>query len=378
MTDFATGQPSAIVQENIATRPERGGCTMSLKRYRGKNISGFPAGIVMACLAIASCDSSPANLAPLPPPPPLEAVDYSLLGSGKVLFEREWYGQQVRSGKYLIDADAGSTASVLEDRRMTRPNLSPDGTAVAYLAVTDFQSGSDVYVTDLEDGAPRRISSFSGYSESSPAWTPDASGIIYFHSFSDDSTHARIIRDAPATGVREVLRTFPHQYERLACPLPDLSPILAISSRGGLAFTCLGGLAAAALGNDPFVVHEIGVVEGLSWSPDGREIAMTVPQRADTDEISATVLQVLDVATGAIRRLAVIPHSGDHVRKLGSVHSSVCWLSANGKIVFTAPHEFPGDRSLRANVYVIGADGSGLTRLTTESNVFDWNISCAR
>jgi hypothetical protein len=144
-----------------------------------------------------------------------------------------------------------------------------------------------------------------------------------------------------------------------------------MSSRGGLAFTCFGGLAAAALEGDPFVAHTIGEVEGLAWSPDGREIAVTVQQRTAEEAISGTALQVLDVGTNALRTLAVIPRTPD-MGYSGQTNSSVCWLAGSGKLVFTAP----GEIRLHANVYVIGVDGSDLARLTTAANAFDSNISC--
>jgi hypothetical protein len=346
---------------------------MSLGRLRGTNIAGFRGGLAIAILSIASCDSSPTGTEGPTPPPPLEAVDYGLLGSGKVLFHRTGHDGQGYNGYYLIDAEALRTSLVLEDKYVWSPHISPDGTAVAYLQLTDLQSVWDVYVADLTGGGARQLSSFAG-NEGGPAWTPDASGVVYLHHPMDGSSYARILRNGRTGGTNQVLRTFQVQGgQAITCPIPGLSSeVLALSTRGGMAFTCFGGFAAAELEGNPFTAYSIGAVEGLAWSPDGQEIAVTVVQRTVANEISGTAVQVLNVGTGALRTVAVIPRRPDSGGTVGQTNSSVCWLPGNGKLVFTAP----GEVRLRASVYVIGADGNGLAQLTTATTAFDSNISC--
>jgi hypothetical protein len=330
---------------------------------------------------------------PFEPPygdaPPLEAVDFELLGSGKVLFQRFGPVGGTGSGVYLIDAGAGASSAVLDSVRspVFGPALSPDGERVAWGRWTDFTYAYDVYVTDLSGGAPRRVSSFARNTEGPPAWTPDGSAIVFSNDGSLWASPWGILRRDLDTYALTALRTFTlAPGGEIQCPaLVSRYDAVSVSGAGGLAYACRAELFVATGPHDPLIPRYVpdsteARIFGTAWSPDDGRIAfMEVDYGTDGryPVVLTTSVRVLDLADGQVRTLAALDGSGSSVWSTRN-HISVCWLPGGDRLVFNAfAPGVTGSDPMRTSLYVVGADGQGLARLTTAADVFDHGVSCA-
>lgn len=345
--------------------------------------------LLLSCAAAgASCGSGDATgPGGRPPPPALEPVAYEAIGSGKVMFQRIGGGGAF-TAVYVIDADARRTTTALDtvSSIVFGATLSPSGEAVAGLHWTDWVSCYDVYVTDLSGGHKERLSSFSCNAEAPPAWAPDGSAVIFVveEGFLPSSAWG-IYRGVLASGGSEALRTFAVDTAGwIRCPAA--SRVLAggqvsVSVPGGLAYLCGGDIWGADRPSDALAALQRGdslaTIESVAWSPDGDALAFIEVSYGAGSVVSSS-LRVQDRASGLVRPVATVPGSGRSSWH-GSGLASLCWLPGGTRIVFSVPNTgVTGDEPMRASLYVVGADGTGLVRLTTAPDAFDGDVSCSR
>jgi Tol biopolymer transport system component len=309
------------------------------------------------------------------------------MGSGKVMFQRISDGGRV-DAVYLIDADAHRTSVVLDTAGVVfGPSISPTGDRVAWLRLTDYQSWYDVYTTDLTGGSLQRLSSFSGNSEGVPAWTPTGSGVVF--SVRDYPNAWGIFRRVLTTNSLETLRTFtPGPSGSIRCPSfltagVSTASLVSVSLNDGLAYSCGGAIYGAETTESPLALLYAPISPNAeayspSWSPDASEIAfLEVVMDAD-GFILTTSVRILELTTGTIRTAAVVQGSGRSLWHSANTFS-LCWLRTAARLVFNAPGTgVGGNDPVRANLYVVSADGTGLSRLTTMVDAFDHSVSCSR
>jgi len=345
--------------------------------------------LLLSCAAAgASCGTGDATgPGGRPPPPALEPVAYEAIGSGKVMFERIGGGNAF-SAVYVIDADARRTTTALDTLTSMRfgASLSPSGDAVAGLLWTDGASCYDVYVTDLSGGHKKRLSSFSCNAEGFPVWEPDGSAVVFVveEGLLPPSAWG-IYRSVLASGASEVLRAFAVDTAGWwRCPAASRGLAggqVSVSVLGGLAFFCAGDIWGANRPSDALAALQRGdslaILEAVAWSPDGDAPASIEVVYGSGSVVSSSLL-VQDRASGLVRPVATVPGSGNSAW-LGMSLASLCWLPGGTRIVFSAPSTgVTGAESMRASLYVVGADGTGLVRLTTAPDAFDGEVSCSR
>jgi hypothetical protein len=345
--------------------------------------------LLLSCAAAgASCGSGDATgPGGRLPPPALEPVAYEAIGSGKVMFQRIGSGGAF-DAVYVIDADARRTTSALDtvSSPVFGASLSPSGEAVTGLLWTDGVSCYDVYVTDLSGGHKERLSSFSCNAEGPPAWTPDGSAVVFVVEGLLPSSAWGIYRGVLASGASEALRTFAVDTAGwIRCPAA--SRVLAggqisVSVPGGLAYLCGGDIWGADRPSDALAALQRGdslaTIEAVAWSPDGDALAFIEVFYGAGSVIIGSSLRVQDRASGLVRSVATVPGSGRSGWN-GSGLASLCWLPGGTRIVFSAPNTgVTGEEPMRASLYVVVADGTGLGRLTTAPDAFDHDVSCSR
>jgi eukaryotic-like serine/threonine-protein kinase len=170
------------------------------------------------------------------------AAQFAVSGNGSLVYVP---GKTARPARSLIVVDRDGRAQPLHNVRASyaHPRLSPDGRWVA--VSVDSDSGSDVWVYDLQRGTRTRLTSdgASGF----PVWTPDGKSVTYHSATSDQWT--LFSRPADASGPAQPLLTL-GRPERSAAP--------------GMAMLLPGTLPSLSGTNPQFP---------MSWSGDGKALA---------------------------------------------------------------------------------------------------------
>lgn len=190
-----------------------------------------------------------------------------------------------REGIRLLDVESG------EERLLTRgtlPELSPDGGTVA------FVRGSSLHSISIDGTAPRR-------------WAGLADPVVTLRWLSESDIAA--LEQDPRTGRTRIERVARDGQKQVIAR--NVGEFFDASPDGGrIAFTPLmeSGLSIArADGTDvqqhPLVDLGPGAPMGLTWSPDGQELAFSVGEQ---DDIGANFVSIyaLDVEDGDVRQLA--------------------------------------------------------------------------
>jgi Tol biopolymer transport system component len=229
-----------------------------------------------------------------------------------------------RSGVYNIytmlddGSDVQQLTSDADPDFSLLPAWSPDGSKIAFSSTRDRSStGLDIWVMDADGSNQERLTEAPGQNGRA-AWSPDGSKIAYASIVDVTSGESTV------------------QVGEIWVMNADGSSPTAITSDGAFA-------------NSP------------SWSPDGSKIVFQ-SNRDGTDQI-----YVMNADGSGITRLTN-GEWGDQ---------APAWSPDGSKIAFQSTRDAPDPNNAATSdieVYVMNADGSSPTRLTTNS-VFDGNVS---
>ena len=301
---------------------------------------------------------------------------FDAIGSGKVMFQRIGGGGTFRA-VYLIDADARQTSTVLDTVSsflVMGTSISPAGDEVAWRRWNP-EGCYSVYTTDLTGGRPRRLSSFSCNSEDDPSWTPSGSAVVFPG------------RSSAAFGIyQRVLTTDALIPLRTSIAGRYKFGPASVSAREALAYATVDEIYGAENPNDPLTVFYRTTSSDAhlyfpAWSPNGTDLAfLEVLRDTGFEAILSTSLKVLELGSGMVRTVAVVPGSGGGGYVGADNPVSLCWLPGGTNFVFSAPSTgvVAGEEPLRAHLYVVGADGTGLVRPTSAPDALDYIVSCSR
>ena len=220
----------------------------------------------------------------------------------------------------VMDADGGNRGEIQGSRLeagkpVDGPAWSPDGSKMAFAAYGD---GGGIYVVGIDGGAPRRLTSAgppTTHVDSDPVWSPSGDAVAFIRWFLGDS------EERPA-------------YEILEVPSGGGEPRL------------IARFPAPTEGNP----HDNGEVRGLSWSPDGSQLALA------TDGAIFTI----DAEGGQPRELiSCEPLGCDSGTDVFT--DSTTWSSDGQRIAFTAWVNLPSARADPPVIYVATLTASGAT-----------------
>ena len=190
----------------------------------------------------------------------------------------------------LVDVASGGQRVLTDGSKdVAGPQWSPDGTRIAFVA--SVRSGADdvaaqgqIYVMALRGGPARRVTSAPNGVDVF-AWRPDGKAIAYVTA--DEAAN----KDAIARG---------HDYFEVAND-PYLTTAAPTSSH--LWVVSADGTNARRVTSGSWSIASPDVSVPLSWSPDGREVAlMRVPSPHTGDGDRSTIV-VADVRSGRVRAL---------------------------------------------------------------------------
>ena len=265
------------------------------------------------------------------------------------------YGTEPPTARFTADL-----VSIRPDGRLRRqltrtqaweddPAWSPDrrrlafarGAPVCHAATCTGSNDTAVWVTYASGAPPRRLTRPpDGYADSGPAWSPDGRTIAFIRRLPTDAgpEDGVYLLDASGRGVRRLTST--RAETRQLAWSPDGRTIavglVLVDVRTG-ASTPIGAAATASF------------VDAVAWSPDGRLLAVTNDRG----------VHVVAAASGSQPRLVA---AARFVR-------GVAWSPDGRRLVFagrrTPVRERSGERiEPSTDLYVVGADGRGLRRLT--------------
>jgi Tol biopolymer transport system component len=293
----------------------------------------------------------PAGLTPLPSPTLLPGYSASpaWLPAGVIAFSNVEVGE--KDAIYLVHTDGTGLVLLADgpDPWNEHPTWSPDGTRIAYHSGTgNFPSftlwainsdGSDqVQLTHLPPGALY------------PAWSPDGAKIA-FSANTDNGLHISLMN---ADGSNQtVLTSGPANiYDLFSSWAPNGTILFMrwIQRYGG---TTSDVFAINPDGTGLVQLTKVGYVGGYALSPDGTKLAI--------HDTTNHRIEVLPIDAGGISVTLV---DGD----FGCVFVAISW-SPDGQTLALACNDL--DMVSGSDLYIVKADGSGITTVPIPGSAFD-------
>jgi dipeptidyl aminopeptidase/acylaminoacyl peptidase len=233
---------------------------------------------------------------------------------------------------------------------------SPDGTRIAYVADGE-PKGAQIYVRWMDaEGATTQITRV----EQAPAnlrWSPDGTQ-VGFTAFVPKETKWSIDMPTPPEGATwtkapSVVDRLHYRQDRVGYTEPGYTHLFVVPADGGTPRALTSGDWYVGARFDGLTGNV-----GWDWSPDGRTIVVEGLDVPDSDlRYRDSDLFAIDVATGNRRKLTAERGSWGSPR-----------ISPDGTKVAFVGHTLTDASYKSAELFVMGLDGSGVTRI---SGAFD-------
>lgn len=191
----------------------------------------------------------------------------------------------------LIDTASGAERTLtFERRKLAAPQWSPDGQSIGFLAASSAEKDAQrqLWILPMNGGDARRITdAVAGVQQF--AWSPDSTSLAYVAA---DEPQKREGAD------KHNLSFEVGDDDFLNTSAPNPSHVWIAQASGGKARRVTSGAWSLPVGKPPGPV-----ASPLSWSPDGKTIAITRLISPHTGNGDSAHVELVDVATGATRRI---------------------------------------------------------------------------
>ncbi|MGZ5476130.1 MAG: S9 family peptidase [Thermoanaerobaculia bacterium] len=219
-----------------------------------------------------------------------------------------------------------------ERRGVTQPRWSPDGSAIAFLAnaSSDRDAKRQIWVLPVTGGDARRATD-SAQSVQQYAWSPDGSTFAFVTADEPE-------KKADADKFNKSFEVGDDDFLIKEAAIP--SHVWTIPVAGGAAKRITSG------GWSLPIAHPPGPVPSpLSWSPDGKSLAISQLANPHPSAGQTSRIAIVDVATGATKRVTTA--------EVAETHSL---FSPDGKsIVYMHPRS--GERMSENRIWLASASG---------------------
>ncbi len=251
-------------------------------------------------------------------------------------------------GIYVMRED-GSGVRAIRRGGVVSLAWSPDGRKLA------FTNGRDIWVMDADGTDPVRVAANEDPTHGvvmSPTWSPDGKRIAY--TASSEADRDIWVVNADGSNRRRLART-PRVWEYEL----DWNPA------GRIAFTNIVGMFSRlyvmnANGSNVRILTPGYAFEASTpdWSPNGRRIAFV--HRLGSTPIPDAEIWIMDTRSRSRVRLTTAetdndPNWSPDGREIAFVRGGGTWADSIG---------FPPRKRSSSEIYVMNADGTGVTRLT--------------
>jgi Tol biopolymer transport system component len=323
----------------------------------------------LSCTSDDDKDNTPTT--PTLPASLPETIPYENIVQGKLVFERLGPPTNNYNGVYVIDANARKSWGI-DYGAAEAPQVSPDGTQIAFSKYFDSQTIFDIHVMRIDGTQPQNISSLAGQ-DRQPSWTPDGNQVLFW-----------IISGNELLLYRQTPTANPQDRVVVKTSYPDVDGPFSVSP--GLKVVFINRIDEPKWeittmnldGSTPVLVSPLAP-EGIYyhspvWSPDGTKIAYLKTEEDTTLGITKSLELFIMDPDGRHAR-SVIKFDGMNAEGTWSGHNdvSVCWSPDGSKLAFNKKVGH-----LSAHIFLINPDGTGLTQVTSQLGVTDRSLSWSR
>jgi TolB protein len=227
------------------------------------------------------------------------------------------------------------------------PNLSRDGKKIC------CQGGGDIYTMDIDGRNIRRLTTTRRYN-SDPRWSPDGLKIVFQRPYDENSGHRDItIMNADGSNMRRITRN------DLRMGAINWSPDgrrFAFGAEEGISLTF--HIHTMNIDGSGLRIVKRNAGDGVCWSPDGSQFVFHRDMKRSEFDFNPPSSLFIVNADGTNERQITRGNTRDRW---------ACWSPDGKQIAFvrSEPEKADSPDFLGPeNVFVVGADGSGLRNVT--------------
>ncbi len=251
----------------------------------------------------------------------------------------------------VIQIDTGQVLMNVEVPGLSVPSWSPDSRQLVISSTKISGERYEVYLVNLDDTSFTRVT-FNNLDENQPLWSPRGDKIA-----TSVRSYDRVyVMNTDGSNYHPI--AVGYSYNWAAGWSPDGNQVIIYSREGSI--TGDSRLGISDLRSNTYT--ELPAQNYLSdalWSPDGSQIAYV---GSDAQNIHKTRIYVIHLATNQVHCLT--PDLEKDINELAwSPDGKWLSFSARRDDIYEDPDY---------DIYVVGADGSGLKRVTTNQQA-DWN-----
>lgn len=211
----------------------------------------------------------------------------------------------MKDNRYDIDLQLHDLATgtqrplTFERRGVTQPRWSPDGSAIAFLAnaSSDRDAKRQIWVLPVTGGDARRVTDFA-QSVQQYAWSPDGSTFAFVTADEPE-------KKADADRFNKSFEVGDDDFLIKEAAIP--SHVWTIPVAGGAAKRITSGRWSLPIAHPPGPVPS-----PLSWSPDGKSLAISQLANPHPSAGQTSRIAIVDVATGATKRVTTAEVAETH------------------------------------------------------------------